>query len=302
MSRIDDALRLAAVAALSDDRDERYSAVAAGPHATAIDPASLERYAPERPLKRQESRQPRPSDVLRPLEANRQVRLNGFAPSLEARLVVSQGIAPATVEQYRRLAASLHHLQQQQGLKTIVVSSAVPREGKTLTITNLALTFSESYHKRVLLIDADLRRPSLHDVFGLPNKAGLSDLLRGDDRVSPIVQVSPHLSVLPTGPLSADPMAQLCSEQFGTVVKEAGARFDWVLLDTPPVGLLTDAQFIAQASDGILFVIAAGVTPYAMIQRGIAALGADRIIGTVLNRVEEQSLQANDYYGHYQTT
>src|SRR6185436_6969833 len=153
---------------------------------------------------------------------------------------------PATVEQYRRLAASLHHLQLQQGIKTILVSSALPREGKTLTITNLALTLSESYHKRVLLVDADLRRPSLHEVFDLPNKAGLADLLRGEDRVSPVVEVSPYLSVLPTGPLSTDPMAQLCSERIGIVVREAGARFDWVLLDTPPVGLLPDAQFIAQ--------------------------------------------------------
>ena len=301
MSRIDEALRLAAVAALAGDPDDRFAAVTMDPRAPAvIDPSSLERFGPEKPLKRQENRPARPSEVIRLAEASRPVRFEAFPAWLEAKLVVSEGIAPATVEQYRRLAASLHHLQLQQGIKTILVSSALPREGKTLTITNLALTLSESYHKRVLLVDADLRRPSLHEVFDLPNKAGLADLLRGEDRVSPIVEVSPYLSVLPTGPLSTDPMAQLCSERIGIVVREAGARFDWVLLDTPPVGLLPDAQFIAQASDGVLFVIAAGVTPYEMVQRGIAALGADRVVGTVLNRVEERSLQASDYYGHYQ--
>jgi capsular exopolysaccharide synthesis family protein len=215
-----------------------------------------------------------------------------------SRLVVSPQIAPGTVEQYRRLAAVLHEFQASQGLKTLMVSSAVPREGKTLTAVNLAMTLSESYRRRVLLIDADLRRPSVHQVLGISNMTGLGEVLRGpDDRALPVIEISKNLSVLTAGRPDASPTAQLTSARLQALVKDVARRFDWVLLDTPPVGLLTDAQLVARLCDGVLFVIGAGTTPYHLVQRSIAELGAERIVGTVLNRVQEQAL-AGQYYGH----
>ena len=94
--------------------------------------------------------------------------------ALQGKLVVSSQTSPVAVEQYRRLAATLHGIQGERGLKTLLVTSAVPQEGKSLTVANLALTLSESYKRRVLLIDADLRRPSIHGLFGLPNVTGLT--------------------------------------------------------------------------------------------------------------------------------
>jgi capsular exopolysaccharide synthesis family protein len=226
-------------------------------------------------------------------------QLPTFPAALEGKIVASRDIPQETVEQYRRLAGALHNLQTQRGLKTLLVSSSLPREGKTLTITNLALTLSESYQRRVLLIDADLRHPSVHDVFGFPNGVGLADVLRSGDGSLPVVEVSPCLSVLTAGHPEPNPMAQLTSDRLRTVVANAAERFDWVLLDTPPVGLLTDAQLIARVCEGVLFVIGAGVTPYSLVQRGIAELGADRIVGVVLNRVEAQKLPHNGYYAHY---
>ncbi len=215
------------------------------------------------------------------------------------KLVVGAQADPMVLEQYRRLAASLHDLQVQHGLKTLMVASALPQEGKTLTVANLAVTLSESFHRRVLLIDADLRRPSLHTLFGIPNEAGLADLVRGGTTGVPAIAVSPSLGILTAGRMELNPLAPLMSEHLGSVIAHAASQFDWVLLDTPPIGLLPDAQLVARASEGVLFVIAAGTTPYTLVQRSIADLGQDRIVGTVLNRIDRSALLQKHAYGGY---
>jgi capsular exopolysaccharide synthesis family protein len=215
------------------------------------------------------------------------------------KLVVGSGDNAAFIEQYRRLAATLHDAQMEKGLKTVMVTSAVPKEGKTLTVVNLALTLSESYGRRVLLIDADLRGPSVHHVLGIPNERGLSELLHAD-RVEPsTVSVSPRLEVLPSGRINENPLAGLSSARMQTFVDDMATRFDWVLLDTPPVGLLPDAQLLGRVAHAAVFVIRAGATPYALVARAITELGRDCIIGTVLNGVEERTLPDTNYYGHY---
>ena len=292
MSRIDEALRRAA-----------------GPSKVSLDASILDQYAAEtppsvpRPAQAPERTQPTRTQVV-PAPRFGMPAEPAAAPSaghkaVEGKLVLSRETSRVSIEQYRRLAAGLHDLQLEHGLRILMVSSAVPREGKTLTIVNLALTFSESYQQRVLLIDADLRRPSIHEMFGLPSGPGLADVMRAADSPLPLVEVSPHLSVLTAGHADANLMAQLSSERIRTIIKDASASFDWVLIDTPPVGLLPDAQLVARVSDGVLFVIAAGSTPYELVQHSIAELGADRIVGTVLNRVEARILAANDYYGRY---
>ena len=180
-----------------------------------------------------------------------------------------------------------------------MVTSATPQEGKTLTVTNLALTLSEAYHQRVLLIDADLRRPSVHEVFGIPSGAGLADVVSDRGRAMPLVELSPCLSVLTAGRRLASPLAMLTSERMRAVIDDAASQFDWVLLDTPPVGLLPDAQLVARLSEGVLFVIAAGVTPYPLVRHAVNELGVERLVGTVLNRVEERTLPVGGYYGSY---
>jgi len=112
-------------------------------------------------------------------------------PSLSAR------ISRDSVEQYRRCAALLHHTQAARGTKVVLIASALPKEGKTVTAINLAITFSESYRRQVLLIDADLRRPTLHEFFGLPNVAGLNDGLKAPtEEKLHVHQATPNLSIL----------------------------------------------------------------------------------------------------------
>jgi capsular exopolysaccharide synthesis family protein len=214
------------------------------------------------------------------------------------KLVVSGGDG-VSLEQYRRLAASLHEAQVQRGLKTIVVTSAVPGEGKTLTAANLALTFSESYSRNVLLIDADQRKPSMHELLGIPNEYGLADTLRSSQPELKPIQVAPLFAVLTAGRLDASPLAGLSSDRMRALLDEASSRFDWVILDTPPLALLSDAQLLAHLTRAVVFVIKAGSTPFPVIRKALDELGPEHVVGTVLNGVDDKAIPAAGYYGRY---
>lgn len=222
-----------------------------------------------------------------------------LAPAVEGKVVIDGETSSASVEEYRRLATGLHLAQAEKGLRALLVSSALPRDGKTLTSTNLALTFSESYKRRVLLIDADLRRPSLHEVFRVSNTVGLADCLRTDGLTAPpMIQVSGYLTVIPAGAADSSPMAGLTSDTMRAIITQARDQFDWVIVDTPPVGLISDASLMASLVDGVLLVIGASSTPYAAVKRAVSEFGADRILGVVLNRVSEEA-SSNRYYTDY---
>jgi protein-tyrosine kinase len=293
MSRVDEARRRAA------GRDGAHrEEVSAGPVDGAAVEYVLEHYPRERggiPDR------PTAGQAVRPIAAPRPTatrQLGWMDPALAGKLVGSPDTPPFVVEQYRRLGAALHELHVDSGLKTLMVTSALPREGKTLTVTNLALTLTESYRKRVLLIDADLRRPSLHNVFRLPRTTGLSEALKSGSRPH-LLEVSPLLRVLPAGDADADPLGALTSDRFATLLHDCAAEFDWVLLDAPPVGLMPDGSVLARLTKAVVFIIAAGSTPHDAIERAILELGRDYIVGTVLNRIEEQALPVARHYGDY---
>jgi protein-tyrosine kinase len=226
----------------------------------------------------------------------------GFDPTVEERTVISPSIPAVSVEQYRRLAATLHHMQEDRGTRRVMLSSAVTGEGKSLTATNLALTLAQSYRRKVLLIDADLRRPTLHRIFQVQNVNGLGEALKSpQDRRLSIVEISDRLSLLPAGRPNPDPMSALTSERMRRILHEASQRFDWVIIDTPPVALLTDANLLAAMVDAALVVVHATRTPHDMIQRAIEAIGRDKIIGVVLNQVDKPGFSgdAHAYYDAY---
>jgi capsular exopolysaccharide synthesis family protein len=296
MSRIDEALRQSI--RTEQPIEDRFDHLTEELRPDAVESSMLDRFVIEGIA--MPPSVPQPAPVFKTGEPPEPVSPPLKIPAgLETKLVAGQNVSALTVEQYRRLAAILHDLQAEHGLKTIMVTSAVPAEGKTLTVSNLALTLSESYHQRVLLIDADLRRPSVHTVFGISNSAGLSELVAAGTTSMPVVQLSRYLSVLTAGRQVASLLAMLTSERMRTVVDHAAARFDWVLLDTPPVGLLPDAQLVARLTQGVLLVIGAGSTPYSLVQRAIAEVGPERVIGSVLNRVHNSSLSVDESYGGY---
>lgn len=299
MSRVDDALRRAA--GVAADRD-----------IPAAEP--LQELAPEpSPIDRLELRRPRPvgpSDVPADLPAHAaavapapppvftELSLDELGDGLERKVVVDRDMMPASREQYRRLAATLHQAQSTTGLKVVMVVSAVANEGKTLTAANLALTFSESYRRRVLLIDGDLRRPSLDALFRIDASPGLNEGLTSVVEQTLLLRpITPRLMVLPGGQPSPDPIAALTGDRMRRLIDEARGSFDWVIVDTPPVGILPDANLLASMADGAVLVVRAEATPYELVQRAVASLGHDRILGVVLNRA---SAVQNSYYRYGQ--
>jgi len=231
----------------------------------------------------------------------------GFDPEVLERLVISPNAAPNLTEQYRRMAAALHHAQLVQGTKVLMVTSAMPGDGKSYTATNLALTLSQSYRRRVLLIDADLRRPSLHRIFQVQNVFGLTEGLKArDERQLAIVEISEYLSLLTAGRPDPDPMSGLTSDRMRRILNEASTKFDWIVIDTPPVALLPDANLLAAMVDVAVLVVGATRTPYDLVQRAAESIGRDKIMGVVLNRVENTGFVGDahyhSYYGDYQNS
>jgi protein-tyrosine kinase len=295
MSRVEEARRRAAG---GEAESRRHADVNGGADASA-ETSVLENYPRER--------RGIGADRVAPVHAPRTIaaprvassgHLGSLDPELDGKLIGSPDTPPVVVEQYRRLASSLHHLQTDAGLKMLLVTSALPRDGKTLTITNLALTLSRSYRKRVLLIDADLRRPSLHEVFRLPKTTGLGEALRSGSRPH-FLELSPLLSILPAGQVDGDPLGALTSDRFVALLDDCASAFDWVLLDAPPVGLMPDGKVLAKLTKAVVFVIGAGKTPYKLIERAIAEIGRDSIVGTVLNRIDQDQLSTAKGYGGY---
>lgn len=296
MSRIDEALRRAQAGGKRPDAAMPPAAAAGGQ--TAL--ARVGDYVAEDPF---EHEQAAAAGVLAPAAAaavlSAPATVTRTAPAVTGRLISDPSTSRASVEQYRRLATSLHQLQIERGVKVVMVTSAVPREGKTLTSSNLALALSQSYNRRVLLIDCDLRRPSVHTVFGLPNTTGLSDGLQSATGSMPIIDVAPRLMVLPAGHPDPNPFAGFASERMSSVLKEAAAQFDWVILDTAPVMVAPDVSLMANLVDGVVMVVGAGATAYRQVEKSIAEIGHDRIIGVVLNGIEPSMLPAEYYGGGY---
>jgi len=296
MGRVDEAMRRAVEAAVE----------ASGEGALASDTGAIGAIKDPRPeaFPAEVSEAPRRLRSVKSDTPSRGVALlppvaDRLMATLSRKVVVDTNIDPVSREQYRRLATGLHAAQATGGLRVVAVSSALASEGKSLTAANLALTLSESYHRTVLLIDGDLRRPSVERVFGLPPGPGLSEgvLAPSDQRLN-LHQITTHLTVLGAGRPTPDPMATLASQRIRQLVDEAREMFDWVIVDTPPIGLLSDANLLADVADGTLLVVKAETTPYDVVQRAVAALGKDRILGVVLNKAIEVG-PVGQYHGYY---
>jgi capsular exopolysaccharide synthesis family protein len=235
-----------------------------------------------------------------PVKAASPARRDGFNAGANPRLVLSKNAAPLHVEQFRSLAATLHQAQLQQPLKTVIVTSASPGDGKSHVAVNLALTLSESYRRRVLLIDADLRRPSLHQVLQVPNTGGLSAALKSKtDGVVETDSITEGLALLPAGRPDDNPLAVLASDRMKRIIADAASHFDWVIVDAPPVGVLADARLAAETVDAAILVVRAGVTGFPDLEAAADMMGHERILGVVLNAVDPVEIRGQDYYYHY---
>lgn len=206
-------------------------------------------------------------------------------------------------ESYRALRTNVEFASVDAPIRTLLVASAQPGEGKTVTAANLAVVFAQA-GRRVILVDADLRQPGVGRIFGLPNDRGLTTLLRGDDAtLESVLQGTEQapLRLLTTGPLPPNPAELLGSQRMRTIVDRLVATGDLVIFDTPPLQAVTDAAILSSFVDGTLLVIDATRSHRRAVRLGRQALehaGAN-VLGVVLNRVAVDSKSA--YGGYYRS-
>ena len=201
--------------------------------------------------------------------------------------VLVAGLAPSSLaaEQYRQLRTRLAHFEGASNLRTVLVTSPQKGEGKSVTSANLALTMAQELQRRVILVDADLRKPTLQSMFGLTGGPGLSEYLSGAADLKDVMTFLPdhNLTVIHAGSSPTNPAELLGSTAMRRLLDQLRTKFDRVILDTPPVLPLADVAVLAPLVDGTLLVVRAGVTPKPAIENALRAFDSSRLLGVVLN-------------------
>ena len=206
-------------------------------------------------------------------------------------------------EEFRTLRSRLYHLREKMTLKKILVTSAVPREGKSFTSSNLAQVVVRQHGRRALLIDADLRAPRLHQMLGTTSDPGLSDYLTGKSDEFSIMQRGPleNLFFIPSGTGVADPAELVGNGRLKLLLQRVEPLFDWIIIDSPPAVPVSDASVLAKACDGVLMVVRSNSTPVDLARRARQEFPDEMLIGAVLNGTSEDALPyARYYYDSYQ--
>jgi capsular exopolysaccharide synthesis family protein len=210
--------------------------------------------------------------------------------------LINSSVPPNFSECFRTLRTNVLFSTADDGLRSLVVTSTGPGEGKTLVSTNLAVGLAQA-GMRVLLIDADMRKPRVHMVFDKPRQPGLSNVLVASAKFSETVHATPipGLWMVPAGAYPPNPSELLSSKRFSDLVASLGAHFDWVIIDTPPIMAVADSSIVAHLTTGVVFVVGAEMTSRYAAQRAVEQLTRSRakFLGAVLNRVD---LKHNAYY------
>lgn len=197
----------------------------------------------------------------------------------------------AIVESYKNLRTSITFLLSENEGNSFTVTSANAGEGKSTTSANLAVAFSQ-LGKKVLIIDADLRRASLHKKFKIENDVGLSDVIIGTANINDAVKnISPMLGVLTAGPLPPNPSELLDSQNFSDLMVYLNSTYDFVIVDTPPLNVVSDSLIVAPNTTGVVLVIRDGYTPHYSIKKAIEVMRFSNvnILGTVMNGINPRS-------------
>lgn len=214
--------------------------------------------------------------------------------------VVEKKPKSIAAESYRTLRTNIQYSSFDKEYKTIVVTSSEPGEGKSTTSGNLALAMAQG-ESRVLLIDCDMRKPSLHKRFRISNTHGLTDLLLHKKTMEEVmIKYNENLTVVPAGRVSPNPSEMLGSKAMGSFLEEMKKHFDYIIMDTPPLGAVTDAQVLSTKVDGTVLVVKAGSTKRDVVMNSVNLIKSvnGMFIGTVLNGVENSKNKYYYYYGN----
>ena len=217
----------------------------------------------------------------------------------------------AGVEQFRSLRSHVYQARYEAPLKTVLIASGMPSEGKSFIAANLAMSLARNSIHNILLIDGDLRRPTLHTLLGAPNRVGLSDYLDGNAEVADVLQRDrdhesedkkvesiSNLTFIASGKSSDHSSELVANRRMKELIAAVSPHFDWIIIDAPPVLAVTDAVELARSSDAVLLVARASTTPYEVAQRAKAAFSNSRVLGFVLNDIKDapRTSSYNFYY------
>ena len=239
----------------------------------------------------------RPAEKLLPTFTTWKVE----AERVEPRLVAITNPNSNYCEEYRSLRTHVLHRSQKQKLQSIVVASVGPAEGKSVTALNLSWLLAQTDGVKALLIDSDLRMPSLTDYLGIETETGLSEILSGKVSLKDaIVKLEPSgLHLLPGGEARSDVAEMISGPKFKEILREAREMFDYVIIDAPPLGIFTDATVLINHADGALLVVRANRTRYSHVERILESLPRDRMMGVILNQSEDVMNESHYNYGYY---
>jgi capsular exopolysaccharide synthesis family protein len=217
----------------------------------------------------------------------------------QSRLVCLTDKESLAAEKFRFLGVRLRQLQQNRILKKVLITSAIPQEGKSIVTANLACTLARRTPQRTLLLEGDLRRPSLSQMFGLGRIPGICEWLQGER--GPMTSIyyleGPGFWILPAGSSPRNPLEVLQSGRLSALMDQLTAWFDWIVIDSPPVLPLGDTTIWMRLVDGILLVTRPGTTEKQQLQRGLEVLEPTKLIGTLLNC--STNTAHSDYYYRY---
>ena len=223
-------------------------------------------------------------------------RRSSWIPQTSMTLFVHGKKHSPGAEEFRSFRSQLYLVRIQQPVRRLLITSALPEEGKSFTAVNLSFVMAQQPDCRVLLIDADLRMAELHQILGAPPTPGLSDYLAGGVDEFSVVQRGPvpNLYLIPSGKTVSNPSELIGNGRFKLLLDRLAPAFDWVILDSPPVIPVSDAKLLAGLCDGTLMVVKAGKTPFDLAQKACQEFRDKGLLGVVLNQVRVDSK-----YGYY---
>ncbi len=236
-------------------------------------------------------------DAARPARGRGLVSYDVASSRVEPHLVAITQPRSAYCEQFRSLRTRILQSGEREQTRTFVVTSAGMGEGKTLTALNLGWLLAQTEGVRALVIDSDLRQPCATDYLAIDAPRGLSEILGGELSLrDAIVRLDPAgLYLLPGGEARDDVAELLSGPTYARVIAEARRMFDFIIIDAPPLGIFTDANVLINRADSAILVVRAGKTRYSMVDKLLAELPREKMLGVVLNRADEE-LESNGYY------
>lgn len=219
----------------------------------------------------------------------------------ESRLVSVAEEGSLGAEKFRFLAVRLRQLRQTRPLKKVLITSTIPQEGKSTIAANLACTFARRKQQKTLLLEGDLRRPTLANQFGIGKPAGLCEWLGGQTESINIYKLeSLGLWILPAGAAPQNPLELMQSGKLSILMEQLESWFDWIVIDSPPVLPLADASLWSRLADGIVLVTRKGTTEKQQLQRGLDAIDKSKLLGALVN--SSANTAHSDYYERYSSS